>query len=76
MDALFRYFYANGKNVFSNSKYDEWVGYGGEYAYRAKTRKELRDYLNNNNGNYNSNQIIDLFVKDRRESEASVFNKK
>jgi len=86
-DALFSYFYSNGKNVFSNSKYNEWIGYGGEYANRAKERKELRDYLINNNENYNSNMIIDLFVnskganikydyKDRRENEASVFNQK
>ncbi|MFA9465188.1 MAG: RHS repeat domain-containing protein, partial [Velocimicrobium sp.] len=86
-DAIFSYFYSNGKNVFSNSKYNEWIGYGGEYANRAKERKELRDYLINNNGNYNSNMIIDLFVnskganikydyKDRRENEASVFSQK
>jgi hypothetical protein len=86
-DALFSYFYSNGKNVFSNSKYNEWIGYGGEYANRAKARKDLKDYLINNNGIYNSNKIIDLFVKskganinydykDRRETEANVFNKK
>lgn len=75
------------KNVFSNSKYNEWIGYGGEYAKRAEARKELRDYLINNNGNYNSSKINKLFVnskggnpkydfKDRRETEASVFNQK
>lgn len=86
-DALFSYFYANGKNVFSDSKYNEWIGYGGEHAERAKARKKLRDYIIKNNGNYDSSQITKLFVnskgpnikydyKDRRETEASVFNKK
>jgi RHS repeat-associated protein len=86
-DALFSYFYSNGKNVFSDSKYNEWIGYGGEYAKRANARKKLKNYLINNNGNYNSSKITKLFVnskganikydyKSRREAEANVFNKK
>lgn len=31
--------------------YEEWIGLGGEYARRAEARKELRDYIINNNGN-------------------------
>ena len=83
-DALFSYFYSNGGNVFSDEKYNEWVGYGGEYAERAKARKELRDYIINNNGNYDKTRIEELFVnskggnkkydyKERRTGEAHLF---
>ena len=86
-DALFSYFYSNGKNVFTDSKYDEWTELGGEYKKRAEARKELRDYIIDNNGNYSSSKITKLFVnskggntkydyKDRRETESSLFNKK
>lgn len=86
-DALFSYFYANGQSVFTDSKYNEWIGYGGEHAIRAKARMELKNYLINNNGNYDPNKITELFVnskganlkydyKGRREAEASVFNQK
>lgn len=58
-----------------------------EFEKRAKARKELRDYLIDNNGNYNSIRITKLIDNskgsntkfdnnDRRETEASVFNKK
>lgn len=85
-DALFSYFYSNGGSVFTNSKYDEWISYGGEYALRAQARKALRDYIINSNGTYNSQTIIDLFVnskganikytyEERRRTEANLFVK-
>ena len=86
-DALFSYFYSNGKNVFTDSKYNEWIELGGERAKRAEARKELRDYLINQNGDYNADMITYLFVeskganikydyRSRRETEANVFNQK
>lgn len=86
-DALFSYFYSNGPMVFTDDKYNEWKGYGGEYAERAEARKELRDYLINNNGNYDPQSIEDLFVGSkganikydyagRRREEANYFNGK
>lgn len=85
-NALFSYFYSNGKNVFSDKKYEEWIGLGGEYARRAEARKELRDYIINNNGKYDPKKIKELFInskggnikydyKDRREGEAQLFTK-
>ena len=83
-NALFSYFYSNGANVFKDSKYEEWIEYGGEYAIRAVARIELRDYLIENNGNYDKEKLIELFVaskganmnyeyKGRRASEAELF---
>lgn len=85
-DALFSYFYSNGARVFTDSKYKEWIGHGGEYAKRAKARKKLRDYLINNNEKFSSIQITNLFInskggnpkydyKVRRETEARLFNR-
>lgn len=85
-DALFSYFYANGGSVFTDSKYDEWMGYGGEHALRAQARKELRDYVIANNGNYDAKTLETLFVnskganlnysyKERRRTEANLFGK-
>lgn len=84
-DALFSYFYAAGGLVFTDRKYNEWIGYGGEHAIRAEARVELRDYIVNQNGNYDSQKVIDLFVnskganikytyEDRRRIEANLFN--
>lgn len=84
-DVLFSYFYSNGPKVFTDSKYEEWEGYGGEYALRAEDRKELRDYLINANGAYDNEKILELFVnskganikydyENRRETEANLFN--
>lgn len=84
-DALFSYFYANGPSVFTDTKYNEWMSYGGEYAIRAQAREELRNYLIEYNGNYDSQKIVELFVeskganikyeyKDRRTAEAELFN--
>ena len=86
-DALFSYFYSNGPFVFDDSNYEAGINAGGKYASRAKARRELRDYIINNNGNYSDERIIQLFVnskggsidfeyKDRRTKEANVFNKK
>jgi GH24 family phage-related lysozyme (muramidase) len=84
-DALFSYFYASGQSVFTDSKYNEWVDYGGEYELRAKAREALRDYLISNNDNYDSQRIVELFVnskganirydyKERRRIEPNLFN--
>lgn len=85
-DALFSYFYSNGPSVFEISKYDEWVSYGGEYEERAMARKELCEYIINNNGNYDAEKVKVLFIASkganinynyeaRREREAEVFCK-
>ncbi|MDE7001693.1 MAG: hypothetical protein K2P73_15635 [Lachnospiraceae bacterium] len=60
------------------------INKGGENKNRAEARKELRDYLIEENGNYNADEIKRLFVnskgwnikydyKTRREEEAEVF---
>lgn len=83
-DALFSYFFSNGQNVFTQEKYEEWKGYGGEYAERAEAREELRRYLIDENGNYDADRIKELFIeskganikydyKTRRSEEAELF---
>lgn len=90
-DALFSYFYSNGPAVFTNEKYVEWKGYaeedeinGKEYEERAEARIKLRDYIIENNENYDSEKITELFVKskganlkyeyeERRTAEAQLF---
>ena len=86
VDYVTQYNYRNSylANVFKDSKYEEWIEYGGEYAIRAVARIELRDYLIENNGNYDKEKLIELFVaskganmnyeyKGRRASEAELF---
>ena len=64
--------------------YKQEINKGGENENRAEARKELRDYLIEENGNYNADEIKRLFVnskgwnikydyKTRREEEAEVF---
>ncbi|MDE6950943.1 MAG: DUF4280 domain-containing protein [Lachnospiraceae bacterium] len=83
-DALFSYFYSNGRYVFTDLKYEEWAGYGGEYKERANARRELRDYIIEYNGNYDADEIIKRFVAskgpninyeyvDRRTREGELF---
>jgi GH24 family phage-related lysozyme (muramidase) len=86
-DVLFSYFYNNGPHVFEDWKYDEWINSSNrERNIRAEARIELRDYLINKNGAYDSQMITDLFINSkgpnmkydyqlRREDEARVFNK-
>lgn len=85
-DALFSYFYSNGGNVFADENNNAAIAKGGEIADRAKARVELRDYLINNNGNYDEQTIHNLFVnskggnlkytyEERRTEEANLFNK-
>ena len=87
-DALLSYFYNNGAYVFSQTAYDSWIDQGGEKAKRAKARKELKEYLINNKGNYDDDTIVELFVNSkgpslkydveyvgRRTEEALLFNK-
>lgn len=83
-DALFSYFYSNGAYVFTEEIYKQEINKGGENKNRAEAGKELRDYLIEENGNYNADEIKRLFVnskgwnikydyKTRREEEAEVF---
>ena len=83
-DVLFSYFYSNGAYVFTEEIYKQEINKGGENENRAEARKELRDYLIEENGNYNADEIKRLFVnskgwnikydyKTRREEEAEVF---
>ncbi|MDO4304900.1 MAG: hypothetical protein Q4D94_13415 [Bacillota bacterium] len=86
-DALVSYFYNNGPYVFTDAVYNSWIEKEGEYAVRAEARKCLKEYLINENGNYNEQTIINLFVASkgpnikyeyitRRTDEANLFNKK
>ncbi len=85
-DALFSYFYSNGSSVFTDDTYNRWKKAKGEKEKRAEARVALRDYLINNNENYDAKQIKTLFVnskganvkydyKGRREAEADLFSK-
>ena len=68
----------------TNEEYEEWKGYGGEYAERAEAREELRRYLIDENGNCDADRIKELFIeskganikydyKTRRSEEAELF---
>ncbi len=83
-DALFSFFYSNGPNVFTDGKYEEWTSEGGELASRAEARKRLKEYLIEENGNYDAITIEKLFVdckggnlsyeyEYRRKEEAELF---
>lgn len=85
-DALVSYFYNNGQYVFTDDAYVGWINKGGEYAIRAEARKNLKEYLINENGNYEEEAISRLFLEskgpsikyeyeDRRKNEAELFNK-
>lgn len=88
-DALTSFIYNNGINVFSEENYNLGIAKGGNAAKRAEARKELLNYLTSNNGNYNGEEIVKLFVNcggpslderfkdgyaNRREDEANCFN--
>lgn len=70
--------------MFTDDVYNLWKSKGGEMADRAEARKNLKEYLIENNGNYDAEKIEELFVDckggnlkyeytDRRKAEAELF---
>lgn len=88
-DALTSFIYNNGIHVFSEENYTSGIAEGGKVAERAEARGQLLNYLISNNGNYDDQEIVRLFVncggpnlderfingyRNRREGEANYFN--